>query len=243
MTAIVGILCKDGVVIGADCSATFGPTGRPTIEQPTRKIEIINNQFILAGTGEVGLGQRFTHEVNAVISMGDFKSLAPIELCRKISEKAVKNFVSTGVKTHRYGALFAFPGKSNSINLCEYDIEMVAPELKNSNLWYASMGSGQAITDPFLAFIRKIFWSKGMPTLNHGIFATIWSIQHAIEINPGGIKGPIDVAVLENSKGKISARLLDEAEIQEHIDNLKTLEEYISAWQTMSASSEELQKP
>jgi 20S proteasome alpha/beta subunit len=38
VTAIVGIRCKDGVVIGADSSATFGDGGgNRFIEQSTRK--------------------------------------------------------------------------------------------------------------------------------------------------------------------------------------------------------------
>src|SRR5258705_10616512 len=61
-TAIVGIRCKDGVVIGADSSATFGDGGgNRFIEQSTRrKIEIIGENVIVAGTGAVGHMQRFT---------------------------------------------------------------------------------------------------------------------------------------------------------------------------------------
>lgn len=57
MTILVGLLCKEGIVIGADSSATFGSAQFRTIEQPTDKIEIIDNQIIVAGTGQIGLGQ------------------------------------------------------------------------------------------------------------------------------------------------------------------------------------------
>ena len=64
MTLIVGILCGDGVVVGADRAATSAYQGRPVIEQPTRKISIIDDNIILATSGEVGLGQRFRYVVS-----------------------------------------------------------------------------------------------------------------------------------------------------------------------------------
>ena len=59
MTAIVGLHCSDGVVIGTDSSTTFAGAARPTIEQPTRKIDIVGGRVIVATTGAVGLAQRF----------------------------------------------------------------------------------------------------------------------------------------------------------------------------------------
>ena len=48
------------------------------------------------------------------------------------------------------------------------------------------MGSGQPITDPFLALMRSIFWGDGLPTVQDGTFAVTWALEHAIEVNPGG---------------------------------------------------------
>ena len=64
MTAIVGLLCKNAVIIGADSSTTFAQGQVPTIEQPSEKIEVIGEKVIVAGTGQVGLGQRFSVIVN-----------------------------------------------------------------------------------------------------------------------------------------------------------------------------------
>lgn len=49
MTLVVGILCKDGVVIGADSAITFGLSPQqPTIEQPySKKITVILDQVII----------------------------------------------------------------------------------------------------------------------------------------------------------------------------------------------------
>lgn len=63
MTILVGIKCKDGVLIGSDSSATFAAGQIRTIEQTTKKIEIVDGKIIVAGTGQIGLGQRFCHQV------------------------------------------------------------------------------------------------------------------------------------------------------------------------------------
>jgi 20S proteasome alpha/beta subunit len=81
MTAIVGIRCKDGVVIGADSSATFTDGGQVrTIEQPTeKKIEIIGDKVIVAGTGSVGHGQRFcavVRKLHQVVQVGRSLSIS-----------------------------------------------------------------------------------------------------------------------------------------------------------------------
>ena len=80
MTLVVGILCKDGVVIGADSAITFGLSSQqPTIEQPySKKITVILDQVIIAGTGAVGLGQRFA-ETTAKLWEGDVPEAVGVE--------------------------------------------------------------------------------------------------------------------------------------------------------------------
>ena len=75
MTAIVGIRCKDGVVIGSDSSATFGDgVGRGVIEQLTsRKIQIVGESVIVAGTGAVGHMQRFSAVIQTLWNQKAFQ--------------------------------------------------------------------------------------------------------------------------------------------------------------------------
>ena len=116
-----------------------------------------------------------------------------------------------------YGALvgFSFKGKQY---LCEFDYGSMQPHFKDEGIWYVSMGNGQHITDPFLAFIRNVFWGDSLPSLQEGIFAVTWALQHVIDVNPGGINKPIRVGVLTKalSDQDFSARFLDDSELQEH---------------------------
>lgn len=225
MTALVGIFCSDGVVIGADSSATFSTGQFRTIEQQTDKIELIDDFCILAGTGAVGLGQRFCGIVQKAIKDGEFQGKrSPIELATTLCQHAVTNFSQTGAQKGQYAALLAF-GIKHEPFLCEFDLAEFQPELKTNKLWYCSMGSGQHITDTFLGFIRDVFWQDGPPNVNAGVFAATWTLQMAIDLNPGGINGPINIAVLEKDKktGKLKSRTLGPNDLQEHEQKIREM--------------------
>lgn len=228
MTALVGIFCKDGVVIGADSSATFTAGQVRTIEQQTEKIELIGEYCILAGTGPIGLGQRFNEVLQLANKNSMFQGKATaMEVAKTLCQQAINDFSQTGVGRGTYAALVAF-GIRHEPFLCEFGLADFQPELKTSKLWYCSMGSGQHITDTFLGFIRRVFWQDGPPNVNGGVFAATWTLQMAIELNPGGINGPINIAVLEKDKtGKLKSRMLTPADLQEHEQKIGEMAAYI----------------
>jgi hypothetical protein len=219
MTSIVGILCKDGVVIGADSSATFANGQFRTIEQPMEKIEIIGNHVIVVGTGQVGLGQRFCEIVRKAWNEKAFSS-SPVDVGKFLSGTAINDFVQTSAPKGQYGAFVAFPSNHRP-QLCEFAVPDFQPELRTENIWYGSMGSAQPITDPFLGLIREVFWSNGMPSLQDGVFATTWTLDYAVKVNPGGVNGPVRIAVLELIKGQSEARIISDDELGEHRQNIE----------------------
>jgi hypothetical protein len=220
MTVLVGIRCKDGVVVGADSSATFVDGGQMrTIEQPThKKISIIAEQFIVAGTGYVGHQQRFENLVGRLYEAKAFAGKSQIEIAKILSVEGIKDFASTNSPQNLYSALVAYPTKTIPV-LCELLGGNTAfqPEIKEpDSLWFSSMGSGQLIADPFLALFRQVFWKAGPPNIQGGIFTALWALKHACDVNPGGIKEPIHIAVLATSEGKLKARMLSQDELSEH---------------------------
>ena len=244
MTILVGLRCQEGVVIGSDSSATFTTPSIHTIEQPAKKVTIIENKVIVAGAGQVGLGQRFNAVVEKAWSEKFFSgtNTTPLEIAKRLSAAGINDFVETSAPKGEYGALVAFPcGKK--FCLCEFAIKDFQPELKDENIWYVSMGSGQTIADPFLGLLRRTFWKDSPPKLNEGIFAVTWTLEHAIELNPGGIKGPSQIAVMSaNESGDLLARLLDDAELGEHIDNVHGAEEYLGKYSQMLSGGSETGK-
>lgn len=233
MTVLIGLLCQDGIVIGSDSSATFGAGNIRTIEQPVKKIHIIENCVIVAGTGQVGIGQRFTAVVQELWNQNAFaKEKSHIEIGKRLSAAGINDFSSTKAERGCYGALVGFPYR-NKPYLCELAIADFQPEFKDANMWYVSMGSGQPITDPFLGLMRRVFWKNSIPRLNDGVFAVSWALEHAIDVNPGGIKGPQQIAVLAPTSGKLSARLMDDSEIAEHIDSVRGAEEHLAKYSAL----------
>ena len=220
MTAIVGILCSDGAVIGTDSSTTsVAAGGFRTIEQPTDKLYVFKEQIIIAGTGNVGHGQRFRHIVEEAwdqrlfteMREGSQPSRKPVEVCHHLSKEACQNFAETK-STDVYGALIAFPLRDAPV-LCEFS-QLFQPELKTEQMWFCSMGSTQTITDPFLALMRDIFWTNCQPTVREAVIAVTWALDHVIAVNPGGVNGPARIAVLERDEGKCQARLLPDEELE-----------------------------
>jgi 20S proteasome alpha/beta subunit len=246
MTAIVGIKCKDGIVIGADSSATFASGNFRTIEQPTDKIDIIGDRVIVAGTGQIGLGQRFCEIVRQAWTEKKFQQ-SPIEIAKLLTQNSIQDFASTQARMGEYGALVAYPSE-NRFHLCEFSVADFQPELKTEKLWYVSMGSGQPITDPFLAFIREVFWDNGLPNTHEAVFAATWTLDQAIKFNPGGVNGPIQIAVLRQGEKGIEARMLDDTELYQHFQNIdeakKRLRDYRNNHQpSTQAETSEIPKP
>jgi 20S proteasome alpha/beta subunit len=222
MTAIVGVLCRDGLVIGTDSSTTFSTgMGPNTIEQPTEKLQIFYDSVIVAGTGQVGLGQRFGRVVNSAYEQKVFRGdLHYTIIGTALCTETLKDFSSTGMKPGQYGALVGF-SHGNKVCMCEFAIVDFQPEFKTEKLWYCSMGSGQLITDPFLGFMREVFWAKGQPTVQDATFAVTWTLDHAVQVNPGGINGPVRIAVMEKRSSRYEARILQDADLEEHRQNIQ----------------------
>jgi len=232
MTAIVGVLCRDGVIIGTDEAytlTTYTPKGPASvIEQLSKnKIEIIENSIILAGTGEVGLNQRFSEIIKRAYDNKLFSGsgkASHLEIAKELSKQAIEDFSYSHAQLGSYGALLAFPFNKKPY-LCEFALKDFQPEFKMADqIWFCSMGSTQVITDPFLAFMRGIFWSEGPPTLEEAILVVVWTIQHAIDVNPGGVKGIPQVAILEAVQGQFRARKLEE--IDEHLQRIEEAKEH-----------------
>jgi len=227
MTSIVAIRCTDGVVIGADSAVTHGDgAGYRTMETPTeQKIEIIENKIIIAGTGAVGHHQRFVNRIKQCWRDKRFDGADAHGFAKVLSSEGIKEFAETHVQNLAYSALVAYEAKGEPI-LCEFlggpilnpnTPTSFQPEMKDvsGDLWFASTGSGQQLTDPFLAFIRNVFWSDGPPNLKGGKFTVRWTLQHVCELAPGGINEPIHIATLSSHKGKFKAKMLTEEDMLE----------------------------
>ena len=218
------------MVIGTDSASTFGAANSSTIEQPTNKIHIVADEVIVAGTGQVGLGQRFAEHIRGKWRSNAYKNLSPLEIGKHIARGGMEDFGFTGAPKGQYAALVAYPCNS-APHLCEFAIADFQPEMKDDRIWYVSLGSAQTITDPFLGFLRDVFWYAGRPNLQEAIFCVTWALDQAILLNPGGVNGPIQLAVLERPKvNEFRARLLPDDELALHRQNVEAAKLHLRAF-------------
>lgn len=234
MTVLVGVLCSDGVVIGADSIATSSAGMHPIIRMPSDdKIKIVADRIIIAGTGSVGLSQRF-HSI--VQSHWDGKGFAnPANQCvKEMAEKAVKDFQGTGTpRTPQsgfgFGAMVAAP-ISDKPELVEYGLLDFQPERKTPKLHFVSMGSGQLLADPFLAFVSRVLWAGKQPDVKTAMFGVYWALDHAIKYAPGGVGEPIVVATLQRESGQWRARIAEREALQEQSQHIAEIESRIARY-------------
>lgn len=224
MTLLVGIRCRDGVVVAADQAVTFTTSGKNfTISHLACKLSVLKGGLIIAGTGQVGAKQRFCQTAErAWKELIAGKGLAPVEMCRILAAEAVRDFSSTGMPNGQFGALVAFPATKGGPQLCEFTIDNFQPELKDAGSWFVSMGSGQLIADSYLAFMREVFWHDGMPNLKHALFAAAWVMRQSIRVAPGFISEPVDMAILQGDK----AEMVDPDKLRYHMDVADRATEY-----------------
>ena len=248
MTLILGIRCSDGVVLGADGSATLGALGAQTArQQSVKKLKIIHGKIVFGLSGPVGLGQLLgacveeahgkSHLQHRVEQVAEYLRGAFWKLIQPEMQSAA---VSQPIIGHQAAAssavcstILALPLLGQP-ELLQFN-HQASPEIATPELPFVTIGSGQAIADPFLAFIRRVVWCMKPPTIQDGILAAVWTLLHAIETNPGGIAEPMSVVVLRKEKGQkgkddFTARELAPEELEEHREAVKDAEDQLAQW-------------
>jgi hypothetical protein len=104
-----------------------------------------------------------------------------------------------------------------SAHLVQFSTQCNAEEV-TADLPFMSLGSGQTLADPFLAFLRRVFWPTDLPSLLDGQLAAVWTLDHVIRVNAGGVAGNIQLVVLTKDASGRNWRC--DAVSQEDVDEL-----------------------
>lgn len=231
MTVLVGIRCRDGVVIASDSAATFGANGHVTIgQQSVQKVAIIRDKIVFAGTGAVGIAQLIIESLDRGWGDGSFRGLKSPELMMDAIGRRIGLLVEPYLKTANLQrgltgeanaslckSLIALP-VANQFHLFQFEFNG-SPEHATRDLPFVALGSGQAIADPFLALLKRLLWPTEEPTLAEGRLAAVWTIDHVRRTTPGGVGGDIQLATLTNAATGIpeAVKIADQTEVQEHL--------------------------
>ncbi|MBI4506703.1 MAG: hypothetical protein HY691_14305 [Chloroflexi bacterium] len=252
MTLIVGVKCTDGIVLAADSAATLGAIGDSTIVQNSAsKLKVVDSCLIVGTSGSIGLGQRIAFEVERLWNQKAFSGTPPTTAMVILGGAFKPHLSMEAVATREFIPLIGAGAAARSAlshtlvamtvskRPCLFQFDhQGAPEEASEDLPFVSIGNGQRIADPFLAFIRRIFWPTDLPSVTEGVFAAVWTLDHCIETHPGGVNGPVHVAVIEARKpGEWIARHLAEPEVVEHRQAIDAAESSLRQFRASLAPS------
>lgn len=240
MTLIVGVKCKEGIVVGADSITTFGSA----IEQEVQnKIKLIEPDGIFAGAGAVGLNQLIEQRISSNwTSLGDVENLA--DLRGLISElmwtevgsalervRDADGVFGTGLaEAIRCNLMIALPHRDTP-TLLVYDEVANSIEVTFEAPFF-SLGSGGFQADPFLAFVKRIFWDDAAPkTIAAGLFCVLWTLDHVSRVNAGlGVGGRPNVAVLRRNDSTWTAERLNDDYLFEQMQAIPVVEDRLRSF-------------
>ena len=231
MTIIVGVKCTDGVVIGADSIATSS-TGAQNVMQieSNDKLRIFGGKVVVGATGAVGYTQRMHYHLDRAITAGGFLASPKHERPQLLCKRFLSDLQASLAPSHpqvgiRFGALLATE-ISEEPCLIEYAADTFQPEYKEQKMFYASIGSGQPLADPFLAFVSRVLWKSTPPDVRLGRFGLFWALMHTIKLAPGMVGFPIRMAVLSKVDGAWCAT--ESPDNQESEEFVSSIEERIA---------------
>jgi hypothetical protein len=145
--------------------------------------------MVIGVSGPVGLGQRIVGTIQSLRQANKFSNKQPFEASTIIREAIGKHIsmemqaaiessklIGQGVAAQSALTHTAVAMPVNR-QLCLFQFDQQgAPEEASIDLPFIVIGSGQMLADPFLGFIRRIFWKPTGPTTAEGIFAAIWTL-------------------------------------------------------------------
>lgn len=228
MTVLIGVRCTNGVVIGADSAATSAAGNISLLKLASDKLFIVGGRVIVAGTGQIGLGQRFADQVKKAHDDRLFQK-STIEVGKTLAAMGATDFSSTGASKGAYGALVAAPIEDAG-QLIEFAVSDFQPEIKNGKIHFVAMGSGQMLAEPFMSFVDRTFWKSQAPDVKTALFGVHWALAHTIRCAPGGVGDPISLATLTNGKNGWTAELVSAEVLQEQEEHMAAIEDRISGY-------------
>lgn len=217
MTVVVAFLCSDGAVVAADSMLTPTMGGISVGHHSGVKCSVIGGQQVFAFAGDQGQAARFKL-IAETASINLAAAGHPLVYGVQVSAAILGQLASTGIQVNNVGVntVLSFIHGGNC-HCCIFE-GALQPRLLDADHTYAALGSGKLSADPFLRYVWDIFGTPGQsPKVHLAAFLAVWTVQHVIDVNPGGVAGPIRVGVIQREEtNNFAARELSVAEIDAH---------------------------
>lgn len=228
--------------MGADGAATLGTIfGQGTVMQPVRKLQRLADRLMIGVSGPVGVGQRISGTIAQLWESGQLSNIPSLQVVQRIRQSLGQILILEITYASEASKLIGAAAQQSALTqtLLAAPIEGQVrlyhfgctgePEEITDNIPFVTIGSGQNLADPFLAFLRTIFWKDSIPNMAEGIFAIFWSLRHAIRRNTGGVADPIQIMTLQKQgEDSFLVKELESTELEETEQAVKAAEEHLS---------------
>lgn len=199
MTLIVGLACKNGIVMSSDGQATTGSAGGP-VRQSVSKIKQIGERTLWGASGTLG----FIQDIENVLSNipVELKN-TELEQLREVISQNVHQLRKKVLEQHRdlHGpSADGAPGAD--LLLVEYrngKTRILHVDFDCNQEWLEEFGFGASgIGDTFAYTILKNYDVNDCP-VNQGKVLAYRVIRDAIEVGAFGLGEPIDIWVIDEN--------------------------------------------
>lgn len=239
MTVIVGILCDGGVAIASDRKATnvaFLPLVEPQpvqiSTQALTKIALIGTDTILATSGSPPIGDEYETIIKRYQKnfSGRSYELATKKLKDEIRANVNRHWETADLinkaisMAHAYtlGTCECLLGANfkDGIRLVQILTEGTF-DIATKDMPVRVIGTGQMQADPFLVFLRNIFWPDRLPTVDEGVLYAIWAVEYASEVGAPNVGSGINAFSITKYGNRVSAKEVTEVQIKENQDFIR----------------------
>lgn len=229
MTVVAAFLCSDGAVVSSDSMITPTMGGLNVGHHHGIKVYVLPCTQVFAFAGDQGQAARF--KLLAESNHGFLLTAAhPLDYPLALAQALSEQFQNTGIGNSIGVNTILMFLHQNSCHCCAFEGAM-QPRLLDRDHYYVALGIGKLSADPFLRFLVDTFCQSGQPTVREAVFLATWAVQHVIDVNPGGVAGPIRVAVIEkDGAGGYTASELSSTEIDDTQQAIESAFDALRDW-------------
>lgn len=187
-TSLVGIVCKDGVVMAGDRKTTAG--GQIVMNKNTQKVVQINDYVVISGTGtasDIELARKLIRAELKLKELRDKQRPSLKEVANLIAMMSYKNIRQPSMIPFMAGLMIGGYNKDGSVEL--YSVEPAGSTLKVED-FDANFSSGM----PYILGMLEKNYKKNM-TIEEGIEMAKDAIRSATERDTASGYG-VDVIVI-----------------------------------------------
>ena len=200
-TTILGIVCKDGIVMAGDKQSTAGTI---VMNKNSEKVKKVNDYLVIAGTGMVSDIQRVPKILDAELKLKQLKSKTRPTV--KQAASLLTNISYSGIRQHsmipqQAGFLLAGFNLDNSVEL--YSVEPAGSSLKVED-YDANFGSGM----PYALGLLERQYKKGL-SLKEGIELAKEAIKSSAQRDVGSGYGMDIYTITKEGVEKVLSQTIE----------------------------------